>query len=344
MTESSLIEKPNQGQNTSETGEKIFVMPAKYRGGVDYKTHQSEKIFKSETQKSAPLVTPPLLITPVLPQPKKITAISLKKKIPVKLIVAGIIVIALFAAAAILVIGSLEQPPKVDLSRPSEEIATPKPETESEPEVETPLEPESEAITEPISSNPFAPELTPGADADTDGLTNVEELLYGTDLKLPDTDNDGFLDGNEVYHRYNPKGIAPALILDSGLISVFDLPGYSYTIFYPTAWVVRAISGIDEQVVFTAVSGETIQIIISDKVEGQSIIDWFLTQDSQALADDLLELETKESLRGALSPDRLTAYLDAGPRVYIISYSTGTKATVDYLQTFQMMLNSLKLR
>ncbi|MFH1187647.1 MAG: thrombospondin type 3 repeat-containing protein, partial [bacterium] len=43
-------------------------------------------------------------------------------------------------------------------------------------------------------------------DDDKDGLTNQEEIFYGTDINNPDTDGDGFSDGDEVKNGYNPNG------------------------------------------------------------------------------------------------------------------------------------------
>jgi len=45
-----------------------------------------------------------------------------------------------------------------------------------------------------------------GVDSDDDGLTNVQEKQYGTDPLNPDTDGDGYKDGEEVKAGYNPKG------------------------------------------------------------------------------------------------------------------------------------------
>lgn len=45
-----------------------------------------------------------------------------------------------------------------------------------------------------------------GNDDDKDGLTNKEELLYKTDHLNPDTDGDGYIDGDEVKNGYNPNG------------------------------------------------------------------------------------------------------------------------------------------
>ncbi|MDP2736734.1 MAG: fibronectin type III domain-containing protein [bacterium] len=47
----------------------------------------------------------------------------------------------------------------------------------------------------------------PSQDFDHDGLTNSEEIQYGTDPLKADTDGDGYIDGTEVAHGYNPLGI-----------------------------------------------------------------------------------------------------------------------------------------
>lgn len=41
-------------------------------------------------------------------------------------------------------------------------------------------------------------------DSDNDGLTNLQEAVYKTDPNNPDTDNDGFKDGDEVKNGFNP--------------------------------------------------------------------------------------------------------------------------------------------
>ncbi len=43
-------------------------------------------------------------------------------------------------------------------------------------------------------------------DFDDDGLTDEEEVQYGTDPENPDSDSDGYLDGDEVKNGYNPLG------------------------------------------------------------------------------------------------------------------------------------------
>ncbi len=46
-------------------------------------------------------------------------------------------------------------------------------------------------------------------DDDGDGLSNAEELVWKTDVNNPDTDSDGYLDGEEVAAGFNPTIPAP---------------------------------------------------------------------------------------------------------------------------------------
>ncbi len=61
---------------------------------------------------------------------------------------------------------------------------------------------EGKKIFVPVASDP-------DADPDNDGLKNWEEEIYKTDKRDPDTDKDGYLDGEEVLSGYDPTKPAP---------------------------------------------------------------------------------------------------------------------------------------
>jgi hypothetical protein len=61
-----------------------------------------------------------------------------------------------------------------------------------------PIEVSDEATDEISSIN--------AQDTDDDGLTDELETLFGTDPANPDTDGDGYKDGEEVENGYNPLG------------------------------------------------------------------------------------------------------------------------------------------
>lgn len=60
----------------------------------------------------------------------------------------------------------------------------------------------------------------PQQDFDLDGLTNAQEQQYNTDPIKTDTDGDGYIDGLEVAHGYNPNG--------PGRIPVPPVPNFAY--------------------------------------------------------------------------------------------------------------------
>lgn len=65
--------------------------------------------------------------------------------------------------------------------------------------------------------------VNPGGDEDGDGLVNADESLWGSDAKNPDTDGDGFLDGEEVKANYNPTLPSPSDKLPEGFVPGKDL-------------------------------------------------------------------------------------------------------------------------
>ncbi len=49
-------------------------------------------------------------------------------------------------------------------------------------------------------------DVTAESDPDADGLSGADEARYGTSNQKPDTDGDGFTDGDEVAGGFNPNG------------------------------------------------------------------------------------------------------------------------------------------
>lgn len=72
---------------------------------------------------------------------------------------------------------------------------------------------EGKKIFVPVASEP-------DADPDNDGLKNWEEEVYKTDPRDPDTDKDGYTDGEEILSGYDPLVKAPNDILENTDTSV----------------------------------------------------------------------------------------------------------------------------
>ncbi len=190
---------------------------------------------------------------------------------------------------------------------------------------------------------PPAPTLPPGGlDSDSDGLTDIEEPLYGTDARNPDADADGFLDGNEVFHLYNPAATSPVRLLDSGLVKLFTAPA-GWSLLVPVGW----ITGLDvpdgSQATVTTGHGESITLYIEDNATTSSLADWYMARTPGENASSVHPFVTKGGLQGVTVSDRLEALFPWGTKVFRMKYQTGGQPFINYRTTFEMMMNSLKL-
>lgn len=68
-------------------------------------------------------------------------------------------------------------------------------------------------------AEPGSPQVVETLDDDEDGLPNADEARFGSDPTNPDTDGDGFLDGEEVAARHDPTIPAP-----NDLLPIAPLP------------------------------------------------------------------------------------------------------------------------
>ncbi len=290
----------------------IHVMPAALR--------QKEALFPvhEKPSESPPAPPAPLLIPVPIPTD---TVAPPAKRSPVLLIIAIMLIVLAAGAAATVWYLSVSR----------QVIDTP---VVEEPIVEDPAKEEP-----PIAEEPDEPkEPVPGTDTDSDGLTNGEELLYGTDFRAPDTDKDTFLDGNEVFHRYDPNGLAPSTLLDTGAVRVLERPEVPFTIFYPTSWTAN-VQGDEQKLSFRASNGVMIMVSWIIKERAMDLEEWLDARDISLTRKE--ETYTKEGYYALSLDDGRTVYIDGGNDFYLLTYDLGDELTIDYLQTFKMMVNSL---
>jgi hypothetical protein len=183
--------------------------------------------------------------------------------------------------------------------------------------------------------------LTTSLDTDKDGLTDVEEALYGTNPTNPDTDGDGYTDGLELLNLYNPAGIAPQKLEETNLVKIYTDPTYKYSIFYPSPWTVRSLD--QETVMFTSSTGEFVEVLVQDNSQGLPLMDWYLKESPGVSPAEVGTAATKSGLLGIRSPDGLTAYFSSGSKIYAITYNIGAMTELEYKSTFEMMIKSFKL-
>lgn len=310
------------GQNA-----RIFVMPEQYQHGKEAKVVVPEKIEKISVVTTAQ-TPPPLPPKPTQPAPINKGTLSTMKA----LLIAGVVVILALVVVGYLLIRSAQ---KTEAPAEQSQVTqpTPRPSTEQPKEETEEIEEEEEVVTL------FPTEIVPGKDTDSDGLTDVEEkLIYKSDINLPDTDSDGFLDGNEVFHLYNPNGTAPGTLLGAGLILSIKLP-IELELVYPSIWQTQMKE--DGSVSVLTTTGESFVMAVRSQTQEaipQTTSNWMTEQGGQ---EQVVKTITKKGHEFYITQNKRAALVVVGSTILSFVYEIPTKTTADYVQTFQMMLNSL---
>lgn len=215
------------------------------------------------------------------------------------------------------------------------------------------IAPVEEIVAAPTSTEPILEfpdvQLLDSADLDNDSLTDMEEEMFGIDPGKWDTDSDGYYDGQEVFNLYNPKGFAPMKIIDSGLVKEYINPVWQYRLYYPTQWALGAVETEANHVLFSALSGDFIEVVSEKMNVGETFADWFARKAIGSASSpqvqqfsDLQEFINRFQESGWKRSDDLAAYFIREDNVFIIIYHPGTLDTIPYRHVTQMMMQSFR--
>lgn len=183
-------------------------------------------------------------------------------------------------------------------------------------------------------------------DRDKDTLTDAEEVLYKSNPNNPDTDGDGFLDGQEVANLYNPLTGSSELIENSGMTKNYINKVYNYSVIYPKSWQVVLMADKDRDVALVSSNKEFIEITIIDNPKGISAEQWYLKQIPANLAYKVEKIWANNFV-GVKSLDAMHFYLTpiSGKKnfIYSISYMVGSHMNITYPSTFKMIVRSFDI-
>ncbi|MBI5222515.1 MAG: hypothetical protein HY980_03395 [Candidatus Magasanikbacteria bacterium] len=235
--------------------------------------------------------------------------------------------------------------------QPKEEQPAPVEENTEEPMMEEPIAEAAtsteEAVEEPVSLGPQPLQfptilLMNSSDIDSDSLTDLEEELFGIDSGTWDTDGDGYYDGQEVFNLYNPAGVAPMKIIDSGLAKEYVNPIWQYRVYYPAQWQVGEVDDEKKAVLFSAITGDYVEIFVSVKDAGETFDDWFAREATEQSYADLQPFTNRFQEDGWKRQDDLTAYFVTDSQVFVLLYNPGVTGSIPFRHVMQMMWQSFR--
>lgn len=181
-----------------------------------------------------------------------------------------------------------------------------------------------------------------GLDSDSDGISDLEEDLFKANIHNPDTDGDGFLDGNEVFNLYNPNGRAPAKLVESSTIKKISNE-IGWSMYIPTKWKYKLEKDDGTQASIESETGEIFKIIIKDNKNQLSVVDWFMQNNPEVQKEEIMQFTSKKGYHGIISPDLLTTYIPWENKIFAFQYNLMKKPFINYRTVYSMMLNSLEL-
>ncbi len=267
--------------------------------------------------------------------------------------IGSIVLISLIGYTAIYLIPSLGKK-KIKKELISEATTTiPVQPSASQPLINQPI------VIEPTSTVPLintatssididTPTSTPvdivNIDTDQDGLSDLEEKLYGGNSNISDTDGDGYNDKTEIENLYSITSGPNILLIDSNTVKIYNNSIYRYSIYYPSGWTQSVVSGVDNEVRFISETGEFVEVLVQDNPKKLSINEWYKEQ----IGENNITLKSVEvnGFMGIVTEDGLITYLSSSKdlsKIYGLIYNIGNKTEPAFSTTYKMMLNSFKL-
>lgn len=326
------FKKKKKNRKNDDFGIKVMVIPEIFYGGADpliYNKPKEEKIskFKKKSIKKKDQVSLPIF-------KKKFIYITI-----------GIFVI--FVAGIVWYYLRQSTPPEIIL--PPQPQAPEIPKTTPPPPTPTPTPTPPEEISTPpsLEEQPISFSrilLTDSSDIDSDSLTDLEEELLGTDSGVWDTDEDGYYDGQEIFNLYNPKGFAPVKLIDSGLVREYINPRWQYRVYYPIGWEEASVDEIGDQVIFSSITGDFIEIRALKNEQSDPFITWFANNIEGQRYSDLVPFTNRFDIGGLKRKDNLVAYFTGDNVIYVMIYNPASGAQdIPFRHIMQIMYQSFRL-
>ena len=326
---------------------RLTVMPEIFYGGKDPLIYSEQKVNKIEKKKTQEKQLPVKIVPPF----------SKKKVMVILIILIGLVAggsgfyyfkkSKMSVDGVLIKIGLKEKPKTPAPIPPPPKLPASPPPTPTPPTPPPPTPPEPEPITNSKPARPLAfPRilLNDSPDLDKDSLTDLEEEIFNTDSGTWDTDIDGYNDGQEVFNLYNPTGFAPVKLVDSGLVREYANPTWKYRIYYPASWVEANVDATNDQILFSSINGDFMEVRVIKNDLGENFDAWFANNITGQSFTDLTLAQNRFGAEFRKRNDSLVAYFVGNKVVFVMTYQPrGEADNLPFRHIMQMMYNSFRL-
>lgn len=184
--------------------------------------------------------------------------------------------------------------------------------------------------------------LGESVDFDADRVSDVAEEIFGTDPSNPDTDEDKYPDGHELYYLYNPNGFEPKKIIDSGFVQEYTNNPFGYSLYYPKNWTFGSVDAESRDVLFSVITGENIEVKVLDLTPGQTFADWLTQNAPDELVSDYSDMTSRFGSAGKMRNDGLAYFFLSGEKLVALVYHTTDSNIVNYKIVLEVMARSFE--
>jgi hypothetical protein len=179
-------------------------------------------------------------------------------------------------------------------------------------------------------------------DADSDGLSDEEERLIGSNPNKIDSDGDGNADLIELQNSYNPSGSGR---LSSSLSMInYRNPALKYSLIYPKEWLLKNLNDNETILISSADEKYFIQVIHQFNSQRLDISDWYQTEFPDQQAGEV-RIAADGSWQGVYNQDKNIFYLSdmIKQNIYIFSLGATEGNTINHERLFELVINSFRV-
>ena len=232
--------------------------------------------------------------------------------------------------------GEALAPDITDTVSPVEEATTVIEQPPQEPMGGVSQEPPEETIMEEqVEALPFS------IDLDSDGLTDIEETLLGTDPATTDSDSDGFTDGAEVAAGFDPA--APSTKLsDSNIFKAYTNVSPAFDVVVPSGWTEERNPGEQSTVRFIALNGDAIVFTVRSNNDDASIDSWYAATFPERTRTALTS-RVVASLPSREDMARREVYIPLDGAVLMVHYDVSGKKEIAYPAVWNYIVDTISL-